>query len=358
MKKELGMNKKVVIVIDGRQKMAYSRLLSAIPPEVEVISILSDPTSFPQKKSYMHSKLFSKIKNLIANISQLPIKPQAIYGFGSFFRANEFVGDLDISIEGLEHDPVWKATASFFENHHENLWVQTFYHEMHALYNKFKLENNNKRIISVKQCANTPEFLNIISKYNLNPKLMPFFSWEEIIGFDRNGYHKWPNPKEVFKRMWLGNVKGISVPPLFNKDENIFILLWSPECPDFQINYDNWYHHERNAYIQKEFYHIIKDTYTHGEIYSRESSQSMLSSDEDINQALKALSHQIAAKFGFLYDKFKDFDPSKKLFEETSQVINELRSRAKALHSEYELTKDQILTRKTLALYDKFWAKK
>ncbi|MBD3213429.1 MAG: hypothetical protein GF311_12550 [Candidatus Lokiarchaeota archaeon] len=59
--------------------------------------------------------MYKKLKTMFKNIKRLPIKPKEIYGYGSFFREKEKIGDVDIHIEYDDHtNQRWED----FDHHH------------------------------------------------------------------------------------------------------------------------------------------------------------------------------------------------------------------------------------------------
>lgn len=262
-KRELKPGMEVIILIQGKRKKHYE----LIPEYYHVISSKDIDSVIPKKKLYDRDKIHTKLESLIDNIPNLPIQPKSIHGYGSFFRGNEKIGDIDLFIKDDHDNPVWKEFSDFFTIHpedpHYEQKLEKYYDLRMIVTNEYRREisDSRKRVIPFMKKMQQEEFRQKLKKFNINLDLLRHCTWSELLGREDylSGFHFSPSLEEIFSKMFLGNTKGIHPNKgLLDVSKFNMVLLWSQEKPSFKENYQKW-GENRIEYIKKEYEHFVSD---------------------------------------------------------------------------------------------------
>ncbi|KKK55835.1 hypothetical protein LCGC14_3070570, partial [marine sediment metagenome] len=205
----------------------------------------------PKRKSYKKSTSYEKLKELFSNLPQFPLQPIKIYGYGSFFRDKELIGDIDLYFKLDYEDPKWTNFRSFFTK--RGKLFHEFYEIIHAEY----VNPTNLKISFFNKCQE-PDFQKRIEKFNLSLDILQYYTWTKLIRGNIMGMFL-PDLDNLFLRMFRKKRKGISAHSSLDseKDGGNYILLWSRDHPSFEDNYKKWEEFNKEDYIRKEYLNSI-----------------------------------------------------------------------------------------------------
>ncbi len=254
---------KVIVIINCKRKNYFNLL----PDNIQILHRFKTDSIIPQSREYHKKKVYEKLKKLFKNLENLPIKPKAIYGYGSFFREKEKIGDIDLHIEYDDKNPLWEEFLSFFmikDNDPNREKKLKDYYELRELIIKEreKERTKNKRLNSFKNKAEKKKFQEKIEKFNLNINLLKYCTWGELCGDEdwEYGVRFMPDLRRIFKKIFISRRKGIEINPFSELDDGKnYILLWSKEKPNFENNYNEWKNQHKENYIRKEYLHLVED---------------------------------------------------------------------------------------------------
>jgi len=238
---------KKVLLLNGKRNELYHRF----PKDIRIFHKFKENYIVPKRKSYKKSTSYEKLKELFRNLPQLPLQPILIYGYGSFFRDKDLIGDIDLYLKLDYEDPKWIGFRNFFTKHDKLL--NEFQEILIEEYNR----NTNLKVSFFNKCQK-PDFQKRIEKFNLNLGILQYCTWNELIRGNIMGMFL-PDLDKLFLRMFRKRKKGISVHPSLKgeKDGMNYILLWSRDHPSFEDNYKKWEEFNKEDYIRKEYLHSI-----------------------------------------------------------------------------------------------------
>lgn len=321
-------DKKILVVLNGKKREFFR----FIPEEFTIIHKHQTMEITPKIRMYDKRSMKQKLEKLIDSVNDLPIKPLRICGFGSFFRDKAIIGDVDLIVEVNPHDQRWLNFNSSFDPA-----SNVHYDEFRTLIANAKYEeevksikNNRKRIVSLAIKCEDLAFQGKIKRYNIDLELLRYCTWSQLNrGFD---YQIGLDFFETFKRMFIDRTKGfrlLSKQMFFNPN---FVLLWSPQCPSFQKNYQNFVKNLQNDYIFKEYAYFIEEIEKRIGIYKNEGSKRFNRADTTRVEEYKAL-----------LDKYPNtVDPSL-TYKAVSAIINKLREELKKIERKHELEVKKIV---------------
>lgn len=234
---------KKVLLLNGKRNELYHHF----PKDLRIFHKFKENYIFPKRKSYKKSTSYEKLKELFSNLPQLPLQPLKIYGYGSFFRDKELIGDIDLNFELDYEDPKWIDFRNFFTKYGKilNEFLEIVFDESNS--------RTNLRVSFFNKCQE-PDFQKRIEKFNLNLNILQYCTWNELIRGNMMGTFL-PDLDILFLRMFRKRKKGISAHHLLKgeKEGKNYILLWSREHPSFEDNYKKWEEFNKEDYIRKDY---------------------------------------------------------------------------------------------------------
>jgi len=240
------------------------------------------------KTLYEKNGRYRKLKQLLDNIEKLPLKPKSIYGYGSFFRNKEYIGDVDLYIEDNSKETRFQDFRSFFVH---DVNDQPGYKEWRHKIQRFRglirdewnaehdrkesassdgivIDNHfYKRVVGKDLNAENfgcyveshLDFKSKLQEFGIDCELLEYCTWSELRNFDIDCWC--PGWLTLFEKMFKNRAKGIEIHSnvsFEHHDKNQpMILLWSRENPIFEENYRKWEEHKyefvKTTYIQMVF---------------------------------------------------------------------------------------------------------
>lgn len=230
---------------------------------------------------YKKNTIEKSIKNIINRINESEIKPKAVYGFGSFFRSGNKIGDIDLVIDyGEEIRLIYLIYCEF---HHRNDFTTLIYNYENQLgkehnniiFDKnIRSDENNERLNHIKLLLSN--FSSFFVEYNIKEigligilqilkdmdkdddcydeikpiikeaiveietqhrsKYLNFFQFMSWSEFHKASLMFPPlNLTMIFKKLYSKGLKGISINDLVDKKIER-VLLWSKDFSDFDTN--------------------------------------------------------------------------------------------------------------------------
>ena len=345
LKREALLDQTIIVLIQGPKKKLYD----LIPKEYIIIHARDSKSAVPTKMTYSRGKMHEKLKSLLDNIPNLPLQPKKVYGYGSFFRDKDLIGDIDLFVELDYNQPEWKHFDSFFrwreEDSDATIKRKNYYQLRKVIIDEYSkpLEEGRTRIMTFDKKLRDRAFQEKLQQFHIDLELLKYCTWSDLIGKNDylSGYRFIPSLEEVFRKMFLKRVKGIHVSYFsqLEKDLNL-VLLWTKENPSFETHYQAWWN-DRITYIKKEFDHFkeeldswIKEPRTNHWSYDNEQIQLEISK---ASEKLKRLKKEINEQELRIHS-----------FEEYSIIINELRDGIKSISTELNNEIERILFNESL----------
>jgi hypothetical protein len=344
----LDKRKTIYVLLNGKKNPYFDYL----PKQITIIHKFQGESYTLERRKYQKKNMYQKIKRLIRNIPNLPIPPKAIYGYGSFFREKEIIGDIDLYIEYDQEHPRWKKFYSFFRWDDKDSQAEKKvenYHKLREIIQKEReLERKNSdhlRRFQVKCQEET--FQKKIQQFDLDIELLQYCTWGQLCG-DQDYYYGFyfrPSIENIFKKSFKTRKTGININPFNSLDDGKnYILLWSQEKPDFETNYQDWFTNEKDRYIRKEYLHLVEEIDRWIEYYKEEKRYT----ESHLTQQLETFDSIAISKFTNLKSKYSPSIESKETYNSLSKKVNRLRDSLKTIVEEAEKQKDRIL------FYDEF----
>jgi len=330
------------VLLDGNKKYYFDYF----PEHVKIIHKYRTNIITPLEKTYPKKNMYNKLKEILDNIPNLPIPPKAIYGYGSFFREKEIIGDIDISIEYDYENPRWKKFLSFFtwddDDPDKERKIENYNKLRDIVFEERQLEYKKRnRLIRFKKKCQEKEFQKKLKDLDIDIELLQYCTWSQLCG-DKDFYYGFyfrPSLEEVFNKSFKMKKEGISISFLdrIDRGQN-YILLWSKKNTDFEYNYQNWYKNEKDSYIRKEYFHLLNEIDKWIKNYKDEKRYI----DSEITDQLKNADIEAIKKFNRLKSKFpSSFDPEE-TYSSISELVNVLRDMMKDISLEEEKSKKKI----------------
>jgi len=148
---------KKVLLLNGKKNELYSHFHK----DIRIFHKFKENYLVPKRKTYKRSTSYERLKELFSNLPHFPLQPIAIYGYGSFFRDKELIGDIDLYLKLDHEDPKWIDFRNFFTEYGKLL--HEFQEIVIAEYNS----RSNLKVSFFNKCQE-PEFQKRIEKFNLN----------------------------------------------------------------------------------------------------------------------------------------------------------------------------------------------
>jgi len=304
---------KKVLLLNGKRNELYRHF----PKDLRVFHKFKENYVFPKRKSYKKSTSYEKLKELFSNLPQLPLQPLKIYGYGSFFRDKELIGDIDLSLELDYEDPKWIDFRNFFiKSYDEYDKREILYEFQDIVIDEYNSRTNLKNSFFNK--CQEPDFQKRIEKFNLNLDILQYCTWNELIRGNVMGMFL-PALDKLFLRMFRKRKKGISSHPLL-KGEKDGILLWSRDRPSFEDNYKKWEEFNKEDYIRKDYLDSISVLEKWIETFKEGTTLSHLD-DKTRDYAIKQLED--------LNNKYPPIIKPDDTYKSLSSKINDLRESTK-----------------------------
>ncbi len=303
---------KKVLLLNGKRNELYHHF----PKDLRIFHKFKENYIIPKRKSYKKSTSYEKLKELFSKIPQLPLQPLKIYGYGSFFRDKELIGDIDLNFELDYEDPKWNDFSNFFTDNDKNLY------EFQEIIIDESISGKNLRVSFFDKCQE-PDFQKRIEKFNLNLNILQYCRWNELIRGNIMGMFL-PSLKILFLRMFSKGKKGISAHSL-SKGEKAgknYILLWSRDHPSFEDNYKKWEEFNKEDYIRKDYLDSISVLDKWIEAF-REVTTPYQIDDKTRDYALKQLED--------LKNKYPPIIKLSDTYKSLSDKINDLRENTKKI---------------------------
>ena len=206
---------KKVLLLNGKRNVLYRHF----PKDIRIFHKFKENSIVPKRKSYKKSTSYEKLKELFSNLPQFPLQPIKIYGYGSFFRDKELIGDIDLYLKLDYEDQKWIDFRNFFTEHDKIL--NEFQEIVIDEYNS----RTNLKVSFFNKCQE-PDFQKRIEKFNLNLDILQYYTWNELIRGNIMGMFL-PDLDKFFLRMFRKRKKGISVhPSLKGEKDYLFIFVY------------------------------------------------------------------------------------------------------------------------------------
>lgn len=330
-----------------------NRLFTQLPKDVTIIHKYRDDILTPSPRKYNKKNMYDKLKNKINSVSTFPIHPKAIYGYGSFFRNKNKLGDVDLYIDYDYDHPKWKKFKSFFRfgslydgigNDEEK---QNNFYKLRKMLKEYYFSIEGKKPQFQKICLEE-EFRVKLNKFNIDIELLQYCTWSELLGSkDWMFGHFVPDLSAIFKKMFRKRTKGIEIQP-FNRlnDGKNYILLWSPEKPNFEENYSEW-EKIKNEYIKNEYLHLVSDL----DNWIKKFVENRKYYFKEVELEINRLDDEACERFKRLKAKFPPKIEEDATFESISEKVNNLREEMKKITTEVAEKKEQIKIKKDLQFY-------
>jgi hypothetical protein len=184
--------------------------------------------------------------------------------------------------------------------------------------------NSSHSRITLSNYLETSENREKLKRFGLNLDILQYCTWGDIgIEYSFLGI---PELSTVLKKIFRHRKKGFSF-HWFNSldDGKIYVLIWSQEKPNFEINFHDW-ENRKDEYIRQEYLHLYNEIHQYHLQYQQEIEN---------NRHFKRKPNQVALYQKAIYDfdqlktEFPPTIPSNTSFEQLSNECDRLRTQMK-----------------------------